>query len=64
MTVKIVDDSKTKKTYRIQCEYCGCIFEYESEDLGYRPWYPHGFVYCPHCKKPLRHGSDKLTPKE
>lgn len=64
MTVKIVDDSKTKEIYRMQCEYCGCIFEYENEDLGYRPWYPHGFVYCPHCKKPLRHGSDKLKPKE
>ena len=24
-------------------------------DLGYRVWYPHGFVYCPDCRKPLRH---------
>ena len=35
------------------------IFTYEQEDLGYRLWYPHGFVYCPTCKKPLRHNPEK-----
>lgn len=60
MAIKIIDESETKKPYRIKCEYCGCVFEYTHEDLGYRPWYPHGFVYCPKCGKPLRHGSDKL----
>ena len=49
---------------KIKCEYCGCVFEYEAEDLAYRIWYPHGFVYCPHCKKPLRHGADKLQVKD
>lgn len=42
-------------TYRVECEYCRCVFEYKTKNLGYRPWYPSGFVYCPHCQKPLRH---------
>ncbi|MBQ3574077.1 MAG: hypothetical protein IJA26_00270 [Clostridia bacterium] len=25
---------------------------------GFRPWYPDGFVYCPTCKKPLRHNEN------
>lgn len=41
--------------FRIECEYCHCVFEYRSKHLGYRIWYPSGFVYCPNCKKPLRH---------
>lgn len=41
--------------FRVQCEYCLCTFEYRTKDLGYRAWYPHGFVYCPKCHKPLRH---------
>jgi hypothetical protein len=39
----------------VECEYCHCVFEYRSKHLGYRIWYPSGFVYCPSCKKPLRH---------
>ena len=23
--------------------------------MGFRPWFPDGFVYCPTCEKPLRH---------
>ena len=64
MAIKIIADSETKKPYRIKCEYCGCVFEYAQEDLGYRPWYRHGFVYCPKCKKPLRHGAEKLQIKD
>ena len=55
MAVKIIDESETKSTYKVKCEYCGTVFTYQIEDLGYRVWYPHGFVYCPHCRKPLRH---------
>ncbi len=25
------------------------------DKLDFRPWYADGFVYCPKCKKPLRH---------
>ena len=41
--------------YRVECEYCRCVFEYKTRNLGFRPWYPGGFVYCPNCKKPIRH---------
>ena len=41
--------------FRVKCEYCRCEFEYKLANLGYRMWYPSGFVYCPNCKKPLRH---------
>ena len=42
-------------TYRCRCEYCCYEFDYHTYDLGHRAWYPHGFVYCPRCKKPIRH---------
>lgn len=42
-------------TFHYRCEYCYFEFDYHSYDLGHRAWYPHGFVYCPRCKKPLRH---------
>ncbi|MBP3415497.1 MAG: zinc-ribbon domain-containing protein [Clostridia bacterium] len=45
-------------TFRVVCEYCLCQFEYHLNNLGYRAWYPHGFVYCPRCRKPLRHRNE------
>ena len=42
-------------TYHCTCEYCYYGFDYHNFDLGHRTWYPHGFVYCPRCQKPLRH---------
>ena len=42
-------------TYRIRCPYCGTQISYTDKNLGYRAWYPNGFVYCPTCQKPLRH---------
>ena len=63
MAIKIVDDREAKKKFKIKCEYCGCIIEYELTDLRYRLWYPHGFIYCPNCRKPLRHGAEELQVK-
>lgn len=42
-------------TFHCKCEYCYYEFDYHSYDLGHRAWYPHGFVYCPRCQRPLRH---------
>ena len=42
-------------TFHCKCEYCYYEFDYHAYDLGHRAWYPHGFVYCPRCQKPLRH---------
>ena len=55
MAIKVTKECDKDVTYHIKCEYCGCEFDYQKEDLGYRLWYRHGFVYCPHCKRPLRH---------
>ncbi len=41
--------------YVIRCPYCGLTLKYRDRDLGYRAWFPNGFVYCPQCRKPLRH---------
>lgn len=41
--------------YHIRCPYCGTLSKYRDRDLGYRSWYPNGFIYCPKCRKPLRH---------
>ena len=49
MAIKVTNDSD-KLVFHIKCEYCLCEFDYEQEDLGYRPWYPKGFVYCPKCQ--------------
>lgn len=61
MAIKV--ESVPKNRFRITCEYCGTVFTYEQEDLGFRPWYPHGFVYCPKCQKPLRHDAEKYLIK-
>ena len=42
-------------TYNITCEYCRTVFSYTDRQLDYRPWYTNGFIYCPRCRKPLRH---------
>ena len=62
MAINIEQVKKLK--FRIECEYCKTVFTYEQEDLGYRPWYPKGFVYCPKCKRPLRHDPDKYMVKD
>lgn len=42
-------------TYRQVCPQCKNVMEYTDDKLGFRPWYPDGFVYCTGCKTPLRH---------
>ena len=42
-------------TYQTTCEECKTVIRYTDQNLGFRPWFPDGFVYCPRCKKPLRH---------
>lgn len=45
-------------TYRQTCPLCKTVSEYTDVQLGFRPWFPDGFVYCPTCKKPLRHNEN------
>ena len=42
-------------TYHVRCPNCGTEFNYTDRDLGYRAWFPNGFVYCQGCSKPIRH---------
>ena len=42
-------------TYIRRCEYCSTKVVYTDKQLDYRPWYPNGYVYCPTCRRPLRH---------
>ena len=55
-------------TYQQTCEYCKTIIQYTDYSLDFRPWYADGFVYCPRCKKPLRHNEnyaiDAVPPTE
>ena len=41
--------------FHCRCKYCYFEFDYHTYDLGHRAWYPHGFIYCPRCNKPIRH---------
>ena len=42
-------------TYQTTCYHCHVTIRYTDYDLGFRAWYPDGFVYCPRCRGPLRH---------
>ena len=64
MAIRVKKEYDFDVYYAVKCNYCGCEFEYQKEDLGYRPWYPSGFVYCPHCHRPLRHKKEYLVKKE
>ena len=42
-------------TYQQTCTHCRTLVRYNDYSLGFRAWYPDGFVYCPRCKAPMRH---------
>ena len=54
--IKII--SQSDPVFRVKCEHCLCTFEYKLANLGYRAWYPNGFVYCPQCNQPIRHHAE------
>ncbi len=47
--------------YKQTCPTCKTTVTYTDYDLDYRPWFADGFVYCPTCKKPLRHNENYAT---
>ena len=49
---------KSGLTYENECDQCHTIVQYKDDKLGFRPWFPNGFVYCPKCNKPLRHNEN------
>ena len=54
MAIHVTKD-KDDEVFATKCEHCVCEFDYQREDLGYRLWFPKGFIYCPKCKHPIRH---------
>lgn len=42
-------------TYRAVCPNCRFYTTYTDYNLGFRAWFPDGFVYCSHCRRPIRH---------
>ena len=55
-------------TYEQTCEQCNSNIRYTDYNLDYRPWYPDGFIECPHCKKAIRHHEkyaiNEATPRQ
>ena len=45
-------------TYQQTCPQCNTIVQYQDDKLDFRPWFADGFIYCPTCKKPLRHNEN------
>lgn len=45
-------------TYRGVCPACRRYVVYTDYNLGFRAWFPDGFVYCPGCRKPIRHNEN------
>ena len=41
-------------TYQQECELCHTLVRYTDRILGFRPWFPDGFIYCPKCEKGVR----------
>lgn len=41
--------------YRVVCPNCRNYTDYTDYQLGFRPWFPDGFVYCAVCRRPVRH---------
>ena len=56
--IKIIKKG-TKKTQ--ECNFCGCIFSYEEEDIITKTYaeetfhhvYVNDVIYCPQCKKEI-----------
>lgn len=65
MAIKIIKEGKKKEKeiFKKTCEECGCVFEFEEEDLttdynfcltSYPPQY-HRYIICPCCGNRIYH---------
>lgn len=43
--------------FTVTCPTCATKFDYQKSDLGFRAWYPNGYVVCPGCKNNIRHNA-------
>ena len=51
-------------TYRVYCAACGTFTVYTDYHLGYRAWFPDGFVYCAKCRRPTRHNENNAIKED
>ena len=51
-------------TYRAVCPACRQYVVYTDYNLGFRAWYPDGFVYCPNCRRPVRHNENNAIKED
>ena len=51
-------------TYRAVCPACRQYVVYNDYNLGFRAWYPDGFVYCPNCRRPVRHNENNAIKED
>ncbi len=43
--------------FTVSCPTCSTKFDYQKSDLGFRAWYPNGYVVCPGCSGNIRHNA-------
>ena len=43
--------------FTVSCPACATKFDYQRSDLGFRAWYPNGYVVCPSCGSNIRHNA-------
>ncbi len=67
--IKIIKDGSlsksTKIIYTTTCDICGCIFEFENEDIKSQERKPNGniFIDCPTCYFELKRTYNELNPR-
>ena len=54
---------KVKTIYKLECSVCGCVFEFEYEDVE-RTFYNDYSIKCPCCKNHLGILLDKLEKRK
>lgn len=43
--------------FTVDCPSCATRFDYQRSDLGFRAWYPNGYIKCPCCNSVIRHNA-------
>lgn len=51
-------------TYRCVCPNCRQYTVYTDYNLGFRAWFPDGFVYCATCRRPVRHNENNAIKED
>ena len=60
--IKVIEPGykKFKRIFKTSCTNCGCLFEFEPEDLQHTKVLKVPFVPCPCCKESIKFDEDSL----